>query len=272
MNESLALVKLADIRIDGGTQPRAAIDEQIVREYAEFMAAGVALPAIDLFYDGVTYWLADGFHRFHAARSCERERIEAIVRDGTRRDAVLFSVAANQEHGLRRTNADKRKAVLTLLNDEEWSTWGDREIGRRCGVHHVTVGKLRRESSLVKFTSENSPRTYTTKHGTEATMKTAHIGKRPGSKEAARVADLETRTSAAIKGASQAVLRRLPRKDDVAIVNNTVHLLRGVMSAFGSVDPAALSGHPQAETWRAVVADTIAMLRAFNRRLERRAV
>jgi len=34
-------------------------------------------------------------------------------------DAVFNSVGANAEHGLRRTNADKRRAVLTLLNDDE---------------------------------------------------------------------------------------------------------------------------------------------------------
>ena len=36
------------------------------------------------------------------------------------------------------TNADKRRAVETLLNDAEWATWSDREIARQCGVHHTT--------------------------------------------------------------------------------------------------------------------------------------
>ena len=39
------------------------------------------------------------------------------------------------------------KAVLTLLNDEEWSGWSDREIARQCAVHHDTVGKYRKELS-----------------------------------------------------------------------------------------------------------------------------
>lgn len=68
--------------------------------------------------------------------------------------------------GERRTNADKRKAVLTLLNDEEWGKWSDREIGRRCCVCHPFVGNVR--SSLVSVTSE--PPKFTTKHGTVATM------------------------------------------------------------------------------------------------------
>ncbi len=73
----------------------------------------------------------------------------------------------------RRTNADKRKAVMTLLRDEEWSGWTDSEIARRCAVHHSTVAAVR--SSLANSASEQpTTRTYTTKHGTTATMNTAN--------------------------------------------------------------------------------------------------
>ena len=98
------------------------------------------------------------------------------MRTGTLRDAVLFSVGANAAHGLRRTNADKRRAVETLLADAEWSAWSDREIARRCCVHHDMVAVARK--SLADSASEKpAERTYTTKHGTPATMNTANIGK-----------------------------------------------------------------------------------------------
>jgi hypothetical protein len=54
-------------------------------------------------------------------------------------------VGANSTHGLRRTNADKRRAALTLLQDAEWQGWSNREIARQCGVTHAFVAKLRRE-------------------------------------------------------------------------------------------------------------------------------
>jgi len=67
----------------------------------------------------------------------------------------------------------KRKAVMTLLEDGEWSQWSDSEIARRCAVHHSTVATAR--SSLAKTASDQAPpRTYTTKHGTTATMNTAN--------------------------------------------------------------------------------------------------
>lgn len=39
------------------------------------------------------------------------------------REAILFIVGANASHGLRRTNADKRRTVERLLADEEWRGW-----------------------------------------------------------------------------------------------------------------------------------------------------
>ena len=141
-------IKLSEIHIDGGTQPRSEIDEQIVSEYAEEMREGDEFPPVTVFQDGLKYWLADGFHRYHASNRLGFLEIEAEVHSGTKRDAILYSASANAKHGLRRTNADKRKAVLTLLNDEEWSQWSDREIARRCEVSPKTVSKYRDDASV----------------------------------------------------------------------------------------------------------------------------
>lgn len=164
---------LKQIKADGGTQPRAMISEAVVIDYAEAMRGGGEFPPITVFYDGKHYWLADGFHRHSAAQQAGLDALEADVRQGDRRDAILHSVGANATHGLRRTNDDKRRAVTRLLNDEEWGKWSDSEIARRCQVHHSTVAKYREEISPADLASE---RTYTTKHGTTATMRTANIG------------------------------------------------------------------------------------------------
>ena len=173
-------LRLDQIRIDGGTQPRVAIDEQVVADYAEQYSNGVDLKPVVVFFDGATYWLADGFHRYWANRKIESDYIFAFVHQGTHRDAILYSVGANATHGLRRTNADKRKAVLTLLEDDKWSKWSDSDIARQCCVNQSTV--TRHRTSLMQSISEprstdSSTRTYKTRHGTVAKMNTAKIGR-----------------------------------------------------------------------------------------------
>jgi len=55
------------IRLDGGTQPRARLNEKVIAEYAGDMRGGAEFPPVDVFYDGEVYWLADGYHRVSAA-------------------------------------------------------------------------------------------------------------------------------------------------------------------------------------------------------------
>lgn len=132
------------IRTDGGTQMRVGpYHDDILSDYGEVITGGGQLPPVTVFHDGSDYWLADGFHRLKAHKNADVREIEAEVREGSKRDAILHAVGANTSHGLRRTNADKRRAVETLLRDEEWSRWSDREIARRAGVSHNFVNTVR---------------------------------------------------------------------------------------------------------------------------------
>lgn len=189
-------ITLALIRTDGGTQTRARLSEETVQNYIDALDAGDSFPPIEVYYDGTDYWLADGFHRARAYLYTLALFIPAAIHQGTQRDAVLHSVGANRDHGLPRNNEDKRRAVITLLRDEEWAQWSDREIARRVGVSAPTVSSIRAELTVKNLQLEPSDeRTYTTKHGTTATMNTAAIGERPaisdrGKQGVERLADI----------------------------------------------------------------------------------
>ena len=129
------------IRIDGGTQARAAINDAVVAEYAEVLTDGGELPPVVVFFDGASYFLADGFHRFHANRKIGARTLRCDVRTGTLMDAKLFAYGANAGHGLRRSNDDKRKAVLGML--AEFADWSDRAIATHVGVSHPFVASVR---------------------------------------------------------------------------------------------------------------------------------
>lgn len=188
-------VAIKDIINDGGTQMRAGLNFETVSEYAEAMLAGVTFPPITLYYDGETYWLADGFHRLQAWKSVfqvagvagtyDPAEIPAIVRAGTRRDAILHAAGANADHGLRRTNEDKRRSVDVLLRDPEWSQWSDRVIAEACAVSHMFVSNLRKKMTV------NGLQSPTERKGADGrTINTQNIGSnRPATAPARRTLD-----------------------------------------------------------------------------------
>jgi uncharacterized ParB-like nuclease family protein len=154
-------LNINSIIIDKGTQSRAAISEDTVTDYAEAMQAGDEFPPVITFFDGVEYYLADGFHRLHAVKRLGKTSIQADVRTGTLRDAILYSLGANRDHGLRRSNADKRKCVQTLLDDFEWGDLSVNEMARICGVSPqlVTAVKLEMDGGeKVSTVKTNAPK------------------------------------------------------------------------------------------------------------------
>jgi hypothetical protein len=139
-------IAIGKIIVDRDLQPRASIDLDAVREYAEAMKDGAEFPPVVVFFDGLNYWLADGFHRHAAALKAEMRSIRALVYQGDKQDALLFSLGANAEHGLRRTHADKRRAVIKMLNHPEWCMWSDAVIARYARVSPSTVSRYRANS------------------------------------------------------------------------------------------------------------------------------
>lgn len=141
----MAHVNMELLKVDAGTQSRAAINEDAVREYQEAIESGSCFPPVSVYYDGIHYYLADGFHRYFAHKRAKKVSIDADVVPGTLRDALLHSLGANAVHGLRRTAEDKRATVIRMLEDDEWSQWSDQEIARQCHVSQPFVSKLRKE-------------------------------------------------------------------------------------------------------------------------------
>ncbi|PZD70561.1 hypothetical protein C1752_10568 [Acaryochloris thomasi RCC1774] len=135
-------LKLSDIQVSEQVQSRSEICRQTVSTYAAKINEGEMAPVL-VFCDGFRYWLVDGFHRYQAAKLVNHTKISCRVAYGSKRDAILYAIAANIDNGFKRANADKRNGVETLLSDSEWSQWSNHEIARRCGVSHTYVRKLR---------------------------------------------------------------------------------------------------------------------------------
>lgn len=137
------VLRIEQIRRDGATQPRASIDFETVFDYMDAMVDGAEFPPVTIFYDGTSYWLADGFHRVKAAEQADFEEISCEVYQGTQQDAQWYSFAANKTNGLRRTNDDKQRAVRAALGHPNGAGLSDRQVASHVGVDHKTVSAWR---------------------------------------------------------------------------------------------------------------------------------
>jgi site-specific DNA-adenine methylase/DNA modification methylase len=167
---------ISAIRLDEELHARVDMRQDVVEEYAERMRDGAHFPPVTVFCDGSTSWLSDGWHRLAAALHNEMTDVEAQVYHGTRDEALLHAAGSNATHGLRRTNADKRRAVMLLLAHPAFSAWSDRELARRALVSHDFVSRMRH--SLSSDDSDRARRKYRDRHGNSSTMNTSHIGGR----------------------------------------------------------------------------------------------
>ena len=129
---------IAQLRRDGGTQPRGGIDADTVSRYAQMRREGRSPPAVVVFYDGEHYWLADGFHRVAGSLEAGFSDQPAEVRQGTQRDAIFYSLGANAYHGLALSKGDRQRAAIRLLLDEEWSQLSSRAIAQHVGFRSKT--------------------------------------------------------------------------------------------------------------------------------------
>lgn len=188
-------LKLSEIRIDGGTQARASLDQATVMEYSEHMKEGAKFPAPIVFFDGSEYWMADGFHRYFAHKSNGALEISCDVKEGTQRDAQFYAMGANGGRGLKWRSEDVKKIIATMLQDEEWGKMSASAIAKHVGVSVMTVSRVRHALQESQQEPEENDEedevtepsvTYTTKHGTKSKMKTENLGKKPKNEKPAK--------------------------------------------------------------------------------------
>jgi hypothetical protein len=142
----MKVMNIAALVLDPRLQSRVEINEDTVAEYAIDIEAGDQFPPVIVFFDSTHFYLADGYHRYYGHKRAGKVSIQCEVINGTIRDAIYYSTAVNAKHGMRRSYADRRKAVMTLLEDFEWSLKSNTEIAKHVGVSVSFVSNLRNTS------------------------------------------------------------------------------------------------------------------------------
>ena len=142
--EKIAIVDLERTKL----QTRLLLSAETVEDYADAMRGKAKFPPVTVFADAErdTLWLADGFHRVAAAEATGYKHVKADVRPGTFADALKFALGANANHGLRRSNADKRH-TLEMAWENRRELWPREDkadpsaavLSEACGVSLRTV-------------------------------------------------------------------------------------------------------------------------------------
>lgn len=126
---------IREIATDRRCQARKEEDPAIVDEYAEAYRAKAKFPPIEVFIVDGAPQLVDGWHRLAAMlkaglawATCE------VVGTGTIDEAIWRALGANQMHGIRRTNEDKRRAVRLALESPIGNEQSARVLAEHIGV------------------------------------------------------------------------------------------------------------------------------------------
>lgn len=129
----------------GGVQVRVQQDDSRTSAYAEQLKLGADFPPGRAYRDADRrLWFSDGRHRLAAHQLAGRASMPVEVLPGTERDALEHAIRANQQHGIGFTIADRRRAVMLLL--QRAGDLSDRAIGEVCRVDHKTVAVARRNT------------------------------------------------------------------------------------------------------------------------------
>lgn len=136
-----------DVRLRPASQMRVGLSEEAIDAYA---GAIDHMPPVKLVYDrqAKTHWLVDGCHTIAAARRNGLDEIPAQITEGSYLDAFQAACRANDTHGVRVTNADKRRRVEEALKHPEMVKWSSRRLAEVCGVVPDTICRLRPEPEL----------------------------------------------------------------------------------------------------------------------------
>jgi hypothetical protein len=160
-------------------QMRVKLPQGAITAYAKAMESGSAFDSIkcaELDGELIVY---DGFLRKKAYIKAGITRAKVTIRmAGSRDEVVLWAVQANAYQCLARSNEDKQRSVLRLLNTEISKTMSNVDIAKAAGVAESYVRKVRQtkisiaqcdsdSQQKVKTSRGDRPRTYNTKKKTQ---------------------------------------------------------------------------------------------------------
>jgi len=154
------IIEIKKIEVNDKLYPRTKYSESIVKDYAKKMDGGKQFPPVYLALYKKKYILCDGLHRVEAMKSRGEKYINAEIKDNfTDMNQILVaSYRANENHGLRLSQADKLKVAYTMADLE----FAEEQITELTGIEIGTfrkevLGKFRKDTIKQKIKQGKVP-------------------------------------------------------------------------------------------------------------------
>lgn len=150
----IEVIKISELNMNAGTQQRV-LNHDTVERYAGLLTDGTEFPAVGVVRDGESLILWDGFHRVNAHVAADRDKIEAEITIGTRRDALWLSLGANKDNGLPNDKTALKRKLRIVFEDNEWAGKSLRDIAGHVGCSHEWVKQVRKQIEQEKQEAES---------------------------------------------------------------------------------------------------------------------
>lgn len=148
---STTTVAIADLTIDKKYQMRLiGVAEETIEQYCMAMEAGAVFPPVVVYRvpDGRQI-LTDGWHRTTAYKQLGRATIEAVIHEGTEKEAYDYArFTANRTNGLRLTRSDLQALCEAVIQDPEYQHRTDLELSRLIGCSDKTIAAARKRLGI----------------------------------------------------------------------------------------------------------------------------
>jgi len=121
-----------------------SLDAKTIFEYEQIIHTVGHMDPLVIFRRGEKYTLASGWHRFAAYENCGKPTAPCEIRDGDDSEVLACAIRSNAKHGLRMTQADKRRAGDLAVTDPVLGQLSDAKIAHMLGVSTSFINICRR--------------------------------------------------------------------------------------------------------------------------------
>ena len=120
MSAEKHVISTSDIHYDFGLQMRNHMNQETVEQYADNISEilkenQIAIVSVENRL-GESWYIVDGFHRYHAALAADVKEIDVLFMKGNYEDAVRYAMTANWQNGLRPSKDDAQRSLKILLD------------------------------------------------------------------------------------------------------------------------------------------------------------